>query len=181
MPAPGPVAYQVHCAGFTSPVIWRGGDQVSPSSPLSVSQAVPRPFALAVHDVPFPVAAQVMGHEQDDLAGLALDDGTGVAASVVVVGPDDLLPREGSAPVGAPLQEQIDLARVVVAELSAFAEGQHGPPRGDDHRRNAIGAIAVLAAGVDVNLLRLDGGRGGEQRQNERGINHRVPQVTLPS
>src|SRR5437588_750484 len=51
MPTPGPVAYQVHLSSFTSAVMSRGFDQVTPSSVLDVTHTVHVPL-----DVPARIA-----------------------------------------------------------------------------------------------------------------------------
>src|SRR5262249_37062029 len=107
------------------------------------------------------VAAEVVGHEEPDGPGLAIDDGAGVAAGVVAVVPDDLRLAPRPAAVGAAAQEQVDVATVAAALLAPFAEGEQGAFRRDDERRDAVGVVAPLA-GREQRLLLDRRGAGHE-------------------
>src|SRR5262245_33061159 len=100
-----------------------------------------------------------MGEEKPDHSGLPLDYRAGVPAGILAIIPEHLRRLPAPAPVGAPPQEEVDVARITAALLPPFAESQDRTPRGDDQRRDPVGMVASLSGNEERGFLRSFRGR----------------------
>ena len=126
IPLPGPVAYHVQFFAFTSEVISRGGVHVTPSS-VECMTKTRRPYLPVWSMIQLsrsPPLFQVVSSQI--VAGVAVDDGAGIAAGIAGVVPDDVLRGPGLAVIEGTFEEQVDIAAVTAATLAAFAKGQDG-------------------------------------------------------
>jgi len=115
-------------------------------------------FAGAIADFAFAIRAEVPGHQEPNGAGCFINDGSRITATVVAVGPNDLLSAPGFAAVGGTFEEQVDFAGVAAAVFAAFAKGEEGLIGGDDDGWDTVGVIAVGSGSENVGGDREGGG-----------------------
>ena len=126
MPTPGPVAYQVQF-GFlgvlsdVSSLCPRRAVVVAVGDPDGAGAGFVGGLELVAGGL-----AGVLGEQQPDGSGVAVEDGGGVADGVLGVVGDDLDGFPGCAVVEAAAEEQVDVAGVAATVLASFAEGEDG-------------------------------------------------------
>ena len=143
---PGPAGFLGGCGDF---------DRIGPGESVVGTLGDPdgpRGLALAGYDLLLVIGTQVVGQQQPDGTGGLIDHRARVPAGVLGVVPNGLLGGKCLSAVGAPFDEQVDIAGVAAPRLAALGESQHGALAGDDHRGNAIGMVAVGLGGIDGGL-----------------------------
>ena len=109
----------------------------------------------------------VLAEDEDDFAGLVIDDGSGLIDGQVAVVEEHLEIAPRPPVIGAPFQNHVDIGIIGAAVHAPFGEGEHGAARADDKRWDAEAGVAVLAFAEDGDFFkeRLDWCRGRRLRR----------------